>query len=120
MTTVSIFPVAGTGSAPAYFAVAGSRHSSGSTAGQALDAISSQLPADELKTVVIVQHMKPDALFNEAQQRRLAELMNRWRQSRDQRQALSPHEQAELEALIDAELQAAGERAASIARQVGG
>jgi hypothetical protein len=121
MTTVSIFPVAGTGSTPEYYAVAGSRHSSGSTAGQALDALSSQLPAEELKTLVIVQHMKPDALFNEAQQRRMAELMQRWQQDRDGGVGLlSPAERVELEALVDAELKAAGDRAASIARRVGG
>jgi hypothetical protein len=54
----------------------------------------------------------PDRFFSEPQQQRLEELMARWRQARDSGRALSPEDQAELEGLIEAELRAAGERAA--------
>ena len=41
-------------------------------------------------------------------------LMQLWRTARDTGKAFSPSEQAELNALVDAEVQASGERAAAV------
>ncbi len=64
-----------------------------------------------------MQH-RPDAFFGESKQRRLAELMARWRRSRDSKSTLSAEEQAELEALVEEEIQASEERTASLLRSV--
>jgi hypothetical protein len=52
----------------------------------------------------------PDEFFNAAQQQRLALLMNRWRQARDRYEIHCPEEQAELDALVEAELHATARR----------
>jgi hypothetical protein len=64
-------------------------------------------------------HQRPDRFFTEVQIGRLEELMGRWRQARDAGRALPPAEQAELEALVDAEVCAAGERAAARSTFIG-
>jgi hypothetical protein len=56
MTTISILREAVTPDSTAYRAVAGKRESVGRTAGEALDALTSQLSEDEAGTIVIVQH----------------------------------------------------------------
>lgn len=56
----------------------------------------------------------PDVWFTAAQQERLAFLMERWRLARDGGEALSSDEQAELEALIDTELEAAIQRSVAL------
>lgn len=61
-----------------------------------------------------MQHLHSDSFFTAAQQRRLQELMARWRTARDAGKALPAAEQAELEALVQAELRAAGERARTL------
>jgi hypothetical protein len=60
----------------------------------------------------VVQQLRPDRFFT-AQQQRLEELMGRWRTARQGHNALPPEEQAELDALVEAEMQAAGQRAAA-------
>jgi len=57
--------------------------------------------------------------FTADQQRRLAKLMKRWRAARDSGETLPADEQSELEALIEAELRAAGDRAAALAAESG-
>ncbi len=52
------------------------------------------------------------------QRERLAHLMARWHAARDSAASLPAGEQAELDALVDAELRASGDRAASAAQQV--
>jgi hypothetical protein len=84
-----------------------------------LDALTAQLPADEASTLIIVQHLRPDRFFTAAQQQRLDTLMARWRTARDQGATLPTDEQTELEALIDAELQASADRAATLADALG-
>jgi hypothetical protein len=84
-----------------------------------LDALTAQLSADEASTLIIVQHLRPDRFFTAAQQQRLDTLMARWRTARDQGATLPPDEQTELEALIDAELQASADRAATLADALG-
>ena len=56
---------------------------------------------------------RPDGFFTEEQQRRLEELMSRWRELRDGGGSLTNDEQAELESLVDAELEAACHRASA-------
>jgi hypothetical protein len=58
----------------------------------------------------------PDPFFTARQIQRLEELMARWRTARDAGTALSAEEQAELEALVEAELQASEQRAAAMLR----
>lgn len=115
MTNVAIMPVPTEQGDFSYHAIAGERHAQGKTAGEALDAITAQLSADEASTLVIVQSLRPDRFFTAAQQQRLEALMARWRALRDQGSTLSRDEQAELEALIAAELQASAARAAALA-----
>jgi hypothetical protein len=115
MTTIAIFPEP-LGAQPAgYRAVAGNRHSVGRTAGEALDALTAQLDEAERSTLVVVQHRRPDAFFTAEQQQRLQELMGRWRAARDAQSTLPADEQAELTALVEAELRAATARAAALA-----
>ncbi|MCA1626271.1 MAG: hypothetical protein LC778_21265 [Acidobacteria bacterium] len=88
MTTITITPER----PDTYRAITGDKESTGRTAGEALDALTSQLTNDESGTLVIVQNRKPDRFFNVKQQARLRELMQ-------QREAgaLSPEESAELD-----------------------
>ena len=114
MTNVAIFPEPSAHGEVEYRAVSGGRQAIARTAGGALDALTEQLPADETGTLVIVQNHRPDRFFDASQQRRLGELMAAWRASRDAGATLTPAEQAELEALVDAEVKASGERAAAV------
>jgi hypothetical protein len=66
-----------------------------------------------------MQNLRPDRFFGAAQQKRLAELMERWRLARDQGHSLPLDEQAELDALVEAELQASAARAAAILDELG-
>ena len=109
MTTITILPE----KSDSYRAVAGDKESTGRTAGEALDALASQLEDEESGTLVIVQNRKADEFFDAAQQTRLTELM-RLRGVR----TLSPEEEGELERLIEAELAGARERAEALLRQL--
>jgi hypothetical protein len=89
----------------------------GATPGAALDAVERLVAAgnkDGNGTVVIVQRFRPDAFFTKSQQTRLQELMERYHASRATRQELALEERQELETLVDAEWQAAIDRANSI------
>jgi len=119
MTKVAILPIPTEHSELSYCAIAGAKHAQGKTAGEALDALTAQLSADETSTLVIVQSRRPDRFFTAAQQQRLPALMERWRTVRDQGHTLSMDEQTELEALIEAELHAAAARAATLADALG-
>jgi hypothetical protein len=114
MTRVAILPEPGQSGEVAYRAIAGERQSVGKTAGAALDALTAQLPADQTGTLVIVQSLRPDAFFTADQQERLLHLMARWRDARGAGELLSADEQGELDALVDAEVRAAGARAAAL------
>lgn len=118
MTTIAIVPDDPQASPPQFRAVAGELQSVGATVGQALDALTAQLGGLDETTLVVVQPMRPDALFTAAQQQRLAELMTRWRAARDAGTALPRQEQAELDALVEAELRAAAARSAALGRQL--
>jgi hypothetical protein len=104
--TITIVPESATGDGP-FRARNGSREATGATVGAALDALTAQLPeADEdtSGTLVLIQRFRPDRFFTAAQRERLATLMQAWRAARDSGASLPPHEQAELEALVQAEL----------------
>src|SRR5713101_7357044 len=113
MTKVAILPEPSIKGDTMYRAVAGARQAVAKMVGGALDALTAQLPPEESGTLVVVQNHRPDRFFTAQQQRRLEELMERWRTKRDQGKSLSGSEQAELSSLVDAELQASGERAAA-------
>ena len=119
MIKVAILPVPTAPGDFAYRAIAGEKHAQGKTAGEALDALTAQLPVDEVSTLVIVQSLRPDSFFTAAQQQRLSTLMARWRTMRDQEATSPVDEQTEFEALIDTELQAAATRAAALADVLG-
>jgi hypothetical protein len=118
MTMVSIVPVPGVGGEFVYCAVSGDRQSQGATAGEALDALAAQLPQDQT-TVVVVGVMHPDRFFGPAQQQRLAELMARWRAARDSGKYFPADDLAELQSLVNVELDASAKRAAAIADELG-
>jgi hypothetical protein len=115
MTTIAILPETPGPQPTSYRAIAGDIQSVGRTAGEALDAITAQMDESQRGTLVVVQHLRPDAFFTAEQQRRLEDLMTRWRAARDTGAALPPEEQAELNALVEAELRAATARAAALA-----
>jgi hypothetical protein len=97
-----------------YRAIAAGHQAVAKTAGAALDAIARQFPAETAGTLIIVQSHHPDQFFNGQQQGRLAELMARWRAARDAGNSIPSAEQAELDALVDAEARASGKRAAAL------
>lgn len=119
MTRVAIFPVGTEGGGIFYHAVAGEMRSGGKTAGEALDALTAQLPEDDAGTLIVIQNLKPDRFFNVAQQDRLAELMGRWRLAQNAGTALPADEQAELETLVETETRAAGARIGALADELG-
>ena len=119
MTKVAILPEPSEQGEMAYRAIAGGRLSLARTAGAALDALTSQLPAEEAGTLVIVQSQQPDEFFTAAEQERLQQLMVRWRAAREAGASLALTEQAELDALVNAEVQAAGKRAAALSAALG-
>lgn len=105
MATITILPE----KADSYRAFARDKEGAGRTAGEALDALTSQLEDEENGTLVIVQHRKADEFFNHAQQTRLAELMRRRSTGNS-----STEETDELERLVEAELDGARRRATTL------
>ena len=120
MTQVAILRQSSDDGASAFRAVAGDKQSVGRTEGEALDALVKQLPQGEAGTIVIVRALRPDRFFTEEQRRRLSDLMGRWRAARDSGgQPLSPTEQSELDALVDAELRGSANRTAALLAELG-
>lgn len=109
MTTISIFPAD-----PGYRAVCDGAEATGPTIGQALDRLTDQLP--KTTALVVIQPMTGDEFFSDDQRHRLTELMAAWRTARDAGGRLPADEQAELDGLIDAELDAATARTAARSR----
>ncbi len=109
MTTITITPER----ADTYRAITGDKESTGRTASEALDALTSQLADDESGTLVIVQNRKADRFFGATQQARLHELM-----TRHEAGTLSAEEVGELEELVEAELNGARERAEALLDQL--
>jgi hypothetical protein len=61
---------------------------------------------------------QPDRFFSAAQQKRLAELMEKWRLARDEEAPFSAEELSELDALVEAELRASAHRAATLINEL--
>lgn len=94
---------------PRFRAIAGNRQSVGRTMGEALDALTADWGDDIQETAVLIQRFQPDAYFTAAQYGRMQELLAR-------RTTLTAEERAELETLIDAELDATVARTESLMR----
>ena len=109
MTTITILPE----KADSYRALAGDKESTGRTAGEALDALTTQLEDEESGTLVIVQNRRADEFFSAAQRARLSKLMRLRRAG-----ALSADEESELEGLVEAELDGARRRAEALLREL--
>lgn len=107
MTTIMIRTDKSEDSSPQFRAFADGIQGVGRTPGEALDAINAQLGSGN-GTLLVVQQFEPDPLFTAAHR---AGLMNRWRLARDSGACISVDERSELEALVDAEVEAAGRRA---------
>jgi hypothetical protein len=119
MTKVAIIPEpCETGGTLRYRAIAGELQTTGATAGAALDALTAQLSDDQSGMLVVVQNSRGDEFFTADQQARLTVLMTSWRQARDTGSSLSVNEQAELDALVAAELDGAGKRATALLREL--
>jgi hypothetical protein len=101
-----------------YRAVAGRSQGAGRTAGEAVDALTAQLPEDQARTLIIVRDLRPDEHFGAEARQRLEALMARWHAARDAGAALPADEQAELERLVDDEVHAAAARAAALRREL--
>jgi hypothetical protein len=99
MTTISIHKENKVSGDIRFRAVAGNHQSIGRTMGEALDALTAGWGDDIQEAAVLIQRFQPDSYFTESQFNRMQELLAR-------RAALTTDERAELEALIDAELDA--------------
>ena len=94
---------------PRFRAIAGNRQSVGRTRGEALDALTADWGYDIQETTVLIQRFQPDEYFTAAQYCRMQELLAR-------RATLAAEERAELETLIDAELDATVARTERLVR----
>lgn len=64
-------------------------------------------------------NQQPDRFFTTSRQQRLGELMARWRICRDSATPMLAADQAELEELVETELEAAAERGAALCQHAG-
>lgn len=110
MTTISILPENQAAGEMIWRAVAGEKESVGKTAGEALDELMIQMDQENSTAPIVAFQMGPDEFFTAAQQQRLEELMSKWRTARDSGQQLSIEDQAELEALVEAQLAGSARR----------
>lgn len=114
MTKVAISHASADPELMPYRAVSGRNQAMGRTAGEALDALASQLPREAAETLVIVRNMSADRFFNAEQRSRLEELMALRRKALAGNTRLTEREEEELEQLVDAELRGATERATAL------
>ena len=114
MTKVAVFHESTDPESMPYRAVSGRSQAKGRTAGEALDALTSQLSREDAETLVIVRNMGPDRFFSAAQRRRLESLMASRREATPENSRWTARDEAELEQLVDAEVRAATERAAAL------
>jgi len=99
MTAVTIRKETGYRGEPRYRARAGDRESIGATMGEALDALTAELGDGISEAAILFHRLQPDEYFTEAQHGRMQELLAR-------KPTLTGAEREELEALVDAELDA--------------
>ena len=114
MTKVSILPIPTEGGDAYFCAIAGDKQTIGATVGKALDALYGELGDEEGDTLIIVQNRRADRFFGGDKQRRVTELMEHWRELHERGAALPPDQQEEIEALVEEELIASGERASAM------
>jgi hypothetical protein len=104
-----------------YRASCGAQQAIGITPGQALDMLEKELAIQRLGdsggTLIIVQRFRPDEFFTAKQQLRLRELMEQFHQAKTVGEAFDSAKKQELETLVDAEWNAAIERAEAILKQ---
>jgi hypothetical protein len=122
--TISIVPIASPNGDRLYRAASGDRQSTGKTAGAALDALTAQMETQQIEGFLLLRNHQPDRLgalrdrfFTAQQQQRLTELMSLWRTARDVGDSFSPDLQSELDALIEAELDATAARWRSLSNR---
>lgn len=108
MTTITILP-----EEKNFRAIAGKKESIGRTAGEALDALTTQLDETETGTLVIIQNRRPDMFFNASQQKRLTSLLEKRKTN-----MLSAAEETELENLVETELNGARRRAEQLLHEL--
>jgi len=118
MIKVALLPEHGDADEFIFRAVSARNQAVGRTAGEAIDALATQLSAEDADTLIIVRSIVPDRYFTSEQRQRLQELMARWRSARDQGKSLSADDQSELESLIDVEVRAATERATAVVHEL--
>jgi hypothetical protein len=119
MQTIAILPEP-TADRLTYRATCGQHQATGQTPGQALDTLEAELATasvDAGETLVILQRFRPDDLFTAAQQQRLRELMDQFQAAIAQGTQLAPSLQSELDALVEAELEANIERSQRLLKQ---
>lgn len=104
-----------------YRASCGMQQAIGITPGQALDMLEKELAIQRLGnsggTLIIVQRFRPDEFFAANQQLRLRELLEQFHQAKTVGEAFDSAKKQELETLVDAEWNAAIERAEAIFKQ---
>src|SRR5436309_9142374 len=99
MTSIAIRIEDSKADTPRFRAVAGNCQAVGRTMGEALDALTADWGNDIQETAVLIQRFHPDSYFTAAQYDRMQELLAH-------RASLTAEERVEIEALIDAELEA--------------
>jgi hypothetical protein len=107
MTQVAIHLDANSSADRRYRAVTAGRVSTGRTAGEALDALLAEEYLNIETSPVLIQAFSPDEFFTKEQHEKMKELMTR-------RDSLSQEDNAELDVLIDAELNATIQRTAHL------
>jgi pyruvate kinase len=119
MQTIAILPEP-TADSLSYRATCGQHQATGQTPGQALDTLEAELATTSTssgETLVILQRFRPDDLFTAAQQQRLRELMDQFQAAIAQGTQLAPTVQAELDTLVEAELEANIQRSQRLLQQ---
>jgi hypothetical protein len=119
MQTIAILPEP-TAESLIYRATCGDHQATGQTPGQALDSLEAELalsPTVNGTTLVIFQRFRPDEFFTAPQQQRLRELMDQFQTANAQGIPLDTTRQVELEALVEAELEANIQRSQRLLQQ---
>jgi hypothetical protein len=104
MKTISIKTVTTTNGERLYQAILGTKSSTGRTAGEALDDLTTKMENQEINGFLFLQINEPDQFFTAPQQERLAELKSLWQVARDQENTLPIEQQAELDDLMVLEM----------------
>jgi len=110
MTAVSIHKEID-GASGCFRAVAGSHQSLGRTPGEALDSLLADEKLGVDSSMILIQRFVPDSYFTQAQYDQMKALL-------DRRDSLTPEENAQLDSLIDAELEATISRSQSLSNRM--